>query len=114
MEDRDRMNLLGLVLAGVLERNASSPEGRRTLVRAPAAVVVRAGRMAVTLWVGGGRVRVVRGEEKTPRAQVSGSMSSLAQLALGGSILGLVLSRKIRVRGNLLLLLGLRRLLQAG
>ncbi len=108
------MNLLGLVLAGVLERGASSAQARRTLGRSPSAVVVRAGRMAVTLWVGGGRVRVVRGEEKSPGAQVSGSMSSLAKLVLGGNMLGLVLSRRIRVRGNLLLLLGLRRLLLAG
>jgi len=112
IDDPPRMNLLGLILAGIIERNLEDQEKRQRFEKLDAEVVVRAGEMAVTLRFGGGRLVVSRGASERPRAQVAGSLDALMALSLGGGMVGPWLAGRLKTRGSLLLLLRLRRLLQ--
>ncbi len=112
IDDPARMNLLGLILGSVLERNLEKPEIERRAARLRAAVAVQAGEMVVTLAFQGGPVQVRRGRPERPRAAVQGSLGALTQLALGGGLVGPVLRGRLKPRGSWLLLLRLRKLLQ--
>ena len=108
LEDPDRMNLLGLMLGNVIARNLARGAGRKLRGH----VVVRAGEMVVTIKLAGDQVAIARGAVDPIRAEVSGSMEALLALALGGGMIGPWLAGRLRTRGSLLLLLGLRPLLQ--
>jgi len=113
IDDPARMNLLGLILANIMERNmAGDPKVWRRFERLAADVVVRAGEMVVTLRFGEGSVLVKRGAEGRARAQVSGSLDALVDMALGGGMVGPVLAGRLKPKGSLLLLLKLKRLLR--
>ena len=106
------MNLLGLILAGVIERNLQDEKALRKFERLDAEVVVEAGAMVATLRFQRGRLVVVRGAAERPRARVGGSLDALMSLSLGGGMVGPWLTGRLKTRGSLLLLLRLRRLLQ--
>jgi hypothetical protein len=114
IEDPPRMNLLGLILSSILERNLEKPELQQRAEKLRAEVAVQAGDMAVTVAFQGGPVLVRRGRgEARPRASVQGSLGAFTKLALGGGMVGPVLSGKLKPGGSLLLLLRIRKLLQA-
>lgn len=110
IEKPRRMNLLGLMLGDVLERSMArrGPDGMAGL---SGDVVVRAGRMAITLHFGEGRVLVKRGAEESARARLSGSLNTLLEMALGGGMVWPLLTRRLRIGGNPFILLKMRRLL---
>jgi hypothetical protein len=110
--DPARMNLLGLILANLIERNLADPELRRRFDRLDGAVAVTAGRMAVTLRFARGSLSVERGAAEGARAAVSGTLETLMGLALGAGMVGPYLSGRLKARG-LLTLLRLKPLLRA-
>jgi hypothetical protein len=112
IDDPPRMNLLGLILAGIIERNLEDQAKLQRFEKLDAEVVVKAGEMAVTLRFEKGQLTVSRGVAEKPRAQVAGSLDALMALSLGGGMVGPWLAGRLKTRGSLLLLLGLRRLLQ--
>ena len=112
IDDPARMNLLGLILGSVLDRNLGRPELAKRAAKLSAEVAVQAGEMAVPLVFRGGEVLVRRGASERPRAAVQGSLGALTKLALGGGLVGPVLRGRLKPRGSLLLLLKLRKLLQ--
>jgi hypothetical protein len=105
IEDAPRMNLLGLLLGSIIERQAQQEPARKRLARLRGALVVKAGEMSITLSFSDGRVTVSRGAAKAPRAVVEGSMQALMNVALGGGLVGPWLAGRLRTRGNPLLLL---------
>lgn len=113
IEDPPRMNLLGLMLAHILERNLAHPRLKQRAARLSGEVAVQAGQMAVTLSFERGAVTVRRGAVERPRAAVRGSMADLLGLALGGGMVGPWLAGRLKTRGSLLLLLRLKPLLAA-
>lgn len=116
IEQAPRMNLLGLMLGQLLERNLARPELAARAAKIAGSVAVQVGEMGVTLGFDQGRVTVTRGAREGATARVSGAMPDLLALALGGpggGLLGLWLSGRLRTRGSLLLLLKLKPLLQA-
>lgn len=111
IEDRARMNLLGLMLADVIVRNLEDPIKKRRFDRLAATVVVKTGEMSVTLCFEKGALRVCRGSIRNSTAHVRGSLPALLGLSLGKSMIWPVLTGKIRVGGNLFKLLKLKTLL---
>jgi ABC-2 type transport system ATP-binding protein len=103
---------LNIASMEILEPNLEKPEVGRRAARLAAEVAVQAGEMKVTLAFQAGAVQVRRGRSARPRASVQGSLAALTDLALGGGLVGPVLSGRLRPRGSLLLLLRLRKLLQ--
>jgi len=112
IDDPPRMNLLGLILGSVLERNLQQPALQRRATSLRAEVLVQAGEMVVTLAFEGAKVVVRRGRTARPKASVRGSLGALTDFALGGGLVGPVLRGRLKPRGSLLLLLRLRKLLQ--
>jgi hypothetical protein len=113
IEDPPRMNLLGLILASVLERNLRDEAKRRRCEKLAGNVVVTAGEMTITLKFEGGGVSVARGASEPARAQVRGSLDALMDLSLGGGMVGPWLAGRLKTRGSLLMLLKMRPLIQA-
>lgn len=113
VDDPKRMSLLGLILASIIQRNLEHEENRRRIGRLSGAVAVTAGEMKVTLRFAEGRLTVTRAEDEKPRAAVSGTMDSLMGVALGRGMVGPWLAGKLKVSGNLLLLLRMLPLMSA-
>lgn len=113
IEDPARMNLLGLILGSIIERNMADEDLSRRYEKLVADVVVRAGEMTVALRFDRGRVVITRRPVDRPRAQVGGSLASLMKLSLGGGMVGPWLAGRLKTKGSLLLLLKIRGLLQA-
>jgi hypothetical protein len=105
IEDPEHMSILGLLMRGLLETNLARPANAARAARLDGDVAVRAGSMGVTLRFGGGRVVILRDPGSKPRARVQGDMASLLTLVTGGGMAAPVLSRRVRVGGNLLMLL---------
>jgi len=112
IDDPPSMNLLGLILASILERNLADPARQRGAARLRGDVVVQAGEMVVTLSFAEGGVTVRRGAAEHPRAAVRGSLDTLMGLSLGRGMVGPVLAGRLKPRGSLLQLWRIRRLLQ--
>ena len=107
--DRDRMNLLGLILASLLERNLVSPQRRKLLDKTTGIVVVRAGEMQVTATFAEGRVSLTRGYHENANATLTGPLDALTHLALGQGLVKQFF--RLDLGGNLFLLLKVWRLM---
>jgi hypothetical protein len=113
IEDRERMNLVGLMLGDVVARNLARPEGAALARRLRGAVGVTAGRMKITMVFDGGRVSVSRGLRPGLRARVSGSLDGLLQVSLGRGPIRSFLAGEVSIRGNPLFVLKLLPLIRA-
>ena len=105
VEDPQKMNLLGLLLANVVERALENPKTQRKCGPMKGDVQVKAGRMSVRLRFNQGRVEVVRASDAGARASVRGDLETLTDVSLGGGVVRHFLSRRLRVAGNVLFLL---------
>lgn len=112
IEDRDRMNLLGLMLGGVVASNLASTKGAALAARLKGALGVTAGKMSITVKFAGGEVTLSRGLESGLKSHVRGSLSTLLQVSLGRSPIGAFLSGNVSFTGNPLFLLKLIPLLR--
>jgi hypothetical protein len=112
IEDVQKMNLLGLMLANIMERNLTNPTKQQAIRQIQGDVVIRAGEMVITLRFENNTIHIFRGAVDRPRAAIHGSLDTLMRLSLGGGMIRPVLTSKLKPQGNLFLLLKLRRLLQ--
>ncbi len=113
VEAPETMNLLGLLLRSILERNLADPAkaGRATRLRGE--VAVRGGRMRVTLTFGEGGVTITRAAPAKPRARVEGSLAAFLSVARGKGLASAWLSGNLSAKGNLLFLLKILPLLRS-
>jgi len=110
IDQPERMSLLGLILASLLERNLADAHKARAAAAMHGKAVVRSGEMAVTIAFGAGGVVITRGAAPDANASLSGPLDALTDLSLGRSLVRQGL--RLTLRGNLLLLLRLWRLLR--
>lgn len=114
LREPEQMNVLGLLMAGYLESALQDTALRGLVGRLGGGLSIRAGKMWTTLLFDGGGVEIVRGRDEAARASVEGEMDVLLGVVTGGPLVLPVLSGKVRMGGNLLLLLRLLPLLTAG
>lgn len=101
VEDLAQMNLLGLFLRGLLERQLADPAVARRLEGVQGGLAIHAAGMDLVLDFDGPLVRVrLRGDSQV-KAWVSGPMAPLVDILVGRYPLGAVLTRKVRVGGDL-------------
>lgn len=115
IDQPEQMNLLGLMLGSLIERNLATPAGERALRGLSGSVLVGAGPMRVTLELDADGVRITRAAARRPDAELRASLATFARIAVDGSLLGMlapVATGRLTVRGNPLLLLRLRPLLR--
>jgi hypothetical protein len=113
LDDPAKMNLLGLFVRDVVNRNLARPEGAARARGLRGRLVLRAGRMAVTLHLEGERLRLERGAAAQPTAEVRGDLATYLALSLGHSPILAFLRGQVQVRGNVWLLLRTLPLLRA-
>lgn len=116
VHDARRMNLLGLMMADLLEARIARPVGRDLLAKLCGTVVVRGGSMTITLNFARGRVSIERGDRtasdgRRADASIRGTLAAMLDVACGELPVGAVLGGRLRVAGHPLLLWRLRALL---
>jgi hypothetical protein len=109
----ERMNLLGLMLASMIERRLTDPSALRHARALDGQVGVRAGDMEVVLEFGAGGIAIRRGAAGRPIASISGTLKSLLGAALGRDRVRSVLRGELKPRGNPLALLHVMALMKA-
>ena len=107
VENPEHMNLMGLLMRGLLETSLKSSAGQNAARKLRGDVRVNAGTMGVTLSFTESEVVLRSGENGKARASVRGEMKPLLEMVAGGSLVVPVLRRKVKVGGNLLMLLRL-------
>jgi hypothetical protein len=112
VEHLETMNLLGLITWSLLERNLENPAKARRIARSEGRILVRADRMRITLWLHGGNIRILRGEQPPSDAYVEGSLGALLDIALGRGLIVPAIRGEVRAGGRIGLLLRLLPLLR--
>jgi len=112
VENPASLNLLGLFVRDLVERNLAHPQAAARARRLRGRVALKAGRMAVTLCFRDGEVALERGAAGRANAAVEGNLAAFLRLGLGQNPVQAVLTRQVRVRGNLWLLLRMMPLLR--
>lgn len=105
--------LLALLLRGVLEDRLSSDGGQARARNVQGTVAITAGGMKVAVRFDASGV-TISSEVAATDAQVEGELPALLDLVAGGNVMRPVVTRKIRVRGNLVLLLRVLSVLRSG
>lgn len=106
IEDPTRMNILGLILGSIIERNLADPKRAALAKKLSGEVVVRCGEMAITAkFAGGETIRISRGAADRPKGKLEGQMDVLTDLTLGRGVVGHFFGRRIKLGGNILFLL---------
>ena len=100
IEDRERMNLLGLMLGGVIARNLAHPEVAALARKLSGSLAVTAGKMTITLRFDRGPVTVIRGAADRPRARIKGSLDGLLQVSLGRGPIRSFLAGELSFKGS--------------
>ncbi|MFH1129945.1 MAG: SCP2 sterol-binding domain-containing protein [Pseudomonadota bacterium] len=111
IQDPPTMNLLGLIVGNILERNIADPKARAYFAKLGGDVVVQAGEMFVTLEFKKGELVITRTLSSNPRAKIKGALRAFVDLALGKSVFGLFLSGRLKIQGNPFFLLKMKPLL---
>lgn len=113
VEAPETMNLLGLLLRSILERNLADPAKAGRAARLRGEVAVRGGKMRVTLRFAEGGVTITRVPAARPRARVEGSLPAFLGVAQGKGLASAWLSGRLSAKGNLLFLLKILPLLRS-
>jgi len=107
------MNLVGYILAALIERNLQTEAGQRAFAKMKGTVLVGASKMAVTLDFTGEDLVMSVGQRGKPGARVAGSMDTLLGVSLGRGMVGPVLSGKLKIGGKAWRLLRMLKLMKA-
>ncbi|RMF69193.1 MAG: hypothetical protein D6743_02260 [Calditrichaeota bacterium] len=108
----EKMNLVGFFLRDLLRQNLTSKRAQAAAKRLKGAVLFRASGMEISLVFTERAVEIHSGKTEKTRATISGTLPSLLDVALGENYLKSLLTGKIQIRGNILLLLSLLKLLR--
>lgn len=96
----ERMSLLGLMVASMLERSLRAPGGQRHAAAVGGPILLQAGEMRVHLCFGARGVTVRRGDVARPVARIRGSLRALLDLATGRRPIQHLLRGELRVLGR--------------
>jgi len=104
IEAPETMNLLGLLLRSILERNLTDPAKALRAASLRGEVAVRGGRMRVTIRFAEGGITITRAAAERPRASVAGSLPGFLGVARGKGLVAAWLSGRLSAKGNLFFL----------
>jgi hypothetical protein len=107
MENAESMNLLGLMMKVIIERNLEQGMMADLVRNTRGHLALGAGPMKATLQFEGERVKIVRDWLEPARAKCAASLDTFLGIGLGGNPIVPFLLGKISLGGNLLWLLKL-------
>ena len=94
------VSIVTLMLKQVLDRNLQDPRKRHVMKNRLLTVQVRVRGMLTTLFFEADRVRAEEGAHGRPDIELEGDMQTLLSIALGGSPVGAIFQRRLRLRLN--------------
>ncbi|MFQ5751676.1 MAG: SCP2 sterol-binding domain-containing protein [bacterium] len=110
--ESNKMNLIGYFLRDILKTNLSSKKCQTVADKLQGAVVFDASGMKATLIFGKDAIEIYPGTAGGINAKITGDLNTLLDVALGANYLKLILAGKLKIGGNLFLLLKLIKLLR--
>ena len=112
LADKLEMNLLGLILQGILERNLEQRGAPPWTRKRSRTIHVQAGQMKVTAFFTPEGIRIERGFMGRANASVSGDMKAFLQVATRQALVKPFFKGHIKIGGNPFLLLKILPLLR--
>lgn len=112
LKESDRINLIGFFLRDLLRTNLQNESCKQSARRMKGAILFNASGMQATVVFKDESVQIQPGGVENVHAKISGEMSVLLDVALGANYLKFLLTGKIRIGGNILILLKLLKILR--
>lgn len=110
--DKADMNLLGLILHSILERNLEQRAEPAWMHKRSRTLHVKAGQMEVTVLLTPEGIRIERGRRGKANASVSGNMKAFLKVATRQALIRPVLAGAVKIGGNPFLVLRILPLLR--
>lgn len=104
-QEPERVNLLGYFLCDLLKTKVSTVEGRKKAGKIKGTVRFVAGEMACTATFRAAGIEISCEQPLAFKVQIRGELSGLVDLALGASYVLYLLLKRIRVKGDVFVLL---------
>ena len=108
----EKMNLLGFFVRDLLRTNLATESSQKGARKLKGNINLDVSGMRVTLIFKDEAVQIATGNVKKSSCKMTGDMKSLLDVALGANYLKFLLSGKIKITGNVLMLLKLIELLR--
>ena len=113
IENIDHINLLGLMIGRMIERNLAIPSTARKIASLKGSIGITAGKMTVTVEFQSGKIRVRNGLISPLRSSIQGSLSELLKVSLGKNPAVSLLGGGVKIKGNPLFALKIMPLIRA-
>ena len=112
VEKPEKLNLIGLLEMRILEKKLQDPHNIGRIKKLNASIVITAGEMSITLSFKNSQIKLQPGKVECPDASIEGSVESFFKFAIGTNPIRLLISRQMKISGNLFSLLKIVKLLQ--
>ena len=116
VKEGEELNGLGMMLKDIMDANLADPEKHKSVEKVNASVVIResTSRVAVTLHLNQGELELQNDAIDKPAAYMEAGFENLAHISAGQlNPIVAILTRKLKSRGNPLLLLKISRIMVA-
>jgi putative sterol carrier protein len=116
VKEGEELNGLGVMLKEIMDANLADPEKRRSIEKVNASVVIRESTsgVAVTLHLNQGKLELQNDAVAKPTAHMEAGFENLAHISAGQlNPIVAILTRKLKSRGNPLLLLKISKIMVA-
>ena len=113
LKKAEKMNLIGFFLLDLLRDNLKNGSCEKTARQMNGAFLFEASGMQVTLIFQNESIEIHAGKVAKINAKITGEMNDLLDVALGESYLKLLLIGRIKIGGNILMLLKLLKVLRS-
>ena len=116
VKEGEELNGLGMMLKDIMDTNLADPEKHKSVEKVNASVVIResTSRVAVTLHLNQGELELQNDAIDKPAAYMEAGFENLAHISAGQlNPIVAILTRKLKSRGNPLLLLKISRIMVA-
>jgi len=116
VKEGEELNGLGMMLKDIMDTNLADPEKHKSLEKVKASVVIRESTsgVAVTLHLNHGELELQNDAIAKPTAYMEAGFENLAHISAGQvNPVVAILTRKLKSRGNPLLLLKISRIMVA-
>ncbi len=110
--DPDKMNLIGYFLRDILRANLFYKPVQKKAEKLKGAILFNASGMEATLIFHDKSVEIYQGATENINANITGDLNALLDVALGANYLKFIITAKIKIGGNVFLLLKLMKILR--
>ncbi len=111
-ENPDNLPLAAMMVKNILERNADDPKISRVMDGIEGDVALFASQMQIGLYFASGDVRISPELPSAPKATLSAPIDAFLNVGLRKRLISTAMSRRVKVKGDPMLLLKLARILR--